>query len=120
MSEYLEQAALMSWADNPLTRKKYPELEWLFHPANGGHRHIAIAVKLKKMGVRAGIPDLLLPVSRNGYHALWIEMKIKVGKLSDSQSRFIEWQRKEGAKCVVCYSWTEAKDIIEDYLKDRI
>lgn len=119
MSEHAEQVALISWWALAHKRYRLPEYSLMAIP-NGGARHILTAVKLKQEGVRAGVSDLLLRVSENGYHALWIEMKIKGGKLSDSQSRFIEWQRNEGAKCVVCYSWTEAKEIIEDYLKDRI
>lgn len=117
VSEDLHQMALISWADNYLTRKKYPELKWLFHAANGGKRHIATAVKLKKMGVRAGVFDLCLPISRNGYHALWIELKYGKNKPTKEQLEFMAWQEVEGAKCVVCWDWQDAKVEIENYLK---
>ena len=45
----------------------YPDLELLYHVPNGGSRNKAEASKLKRMGVRAGVPDLVLPVPRAGY-----------------------------------------------------
>ena len=53
--------AVVEWADRQA--KARPELALLFHPPNGGSRHIAEATKLKAMGVRKGVPDLLLPCS---------------------------------------------------------
>lgn len=38
-------------------------------------RDKATAVALKRQGVKAGVPDICLPVARNGYHGLHIELK---------------------------------------------
>lgn len=57
---------------------------------NGGRRNKAEAAKLKAMGVRKGIPDLFLPIPRQGYHGLYIETKkIKNGKVSPDQQKKI-------------------------------
>ena len=115
-SEHDEQVALFLWAE--LNRRKYPVLKLLFHVPNGGHRHIAIARKLKAEGVKAGVPDIFLPVSRFLYHGLFIEMKKKKGGvISPSQTEWIENLKKQGYSCDVAYGFEDAKKIIEDYLK---
>lgn len=116
MSEHNEQVALMQWWKLSHKRFKLPEYA-LFAIPNGGARHIAVAKKLKAEGVRAGVPDIELRISRNGYHALWIEMKYGKNKPTEAQAEFMKWQEAEGAKCVVAYKWDDAKQAIEEYLK---
>ncbi len=42
---------------------------------NGGKRDKATAAVLKRQGVKAGVPDIMLPAARAGYHGLYIELK---------------------------------------------
>src|SRR5262245_64718583 len=42
---------------------------------NGGARDVITAGRLKAEGVRAGVPDVCLPVARAGYHGLFLEVK---------------------------------------------
>ena len=63
-----EQAALFRWA--LLSRGRIPELDLLFHIPNGGSRHPREAANLKRQGVKAGVPDLFLPIARGKYHGL--------------------------------------------------
>ena len=114
-TESEEQIALFEWS--AMMEYKYPELKLMFHVPNGGKRNITTAARLKKEGVRAGVPDVVLPVARSGFHGLYIEMKAKGGKLSDNQLWWIAATRKQGYLSVVCYSWEQAKDVIETYLK---
>lgn len=58
-SEDTEQINVTSWA--AWNERQYPELKWLHHIPNGGSRNKAEAVKLKQMGVKAGVSDLCLP-----------------------------------------------------------
>jgi len=67
------QIALFQWVSYQL--KRYPELELLYHIPNGGYRYKTTARRLKAEGVKAGVPDICLPVPRGGYHGLYIEMK---------------------------------------------
>lgn len=55
-----------------------------------GSRNKAEAVKLKRMGVKAGIPDLCLPVPMGVYSGLYIEMKYDTGRLEDSQKKMLK------------------------------
>ena len=42
---------------------RYPALRWLHHSPNGGVRDKRTAALMRAQGVRAGFPDLILPVS---------------------------------------------------------
>ena len=54
---------------------------------NGGKRNPAEAARFKAMGVKAGVPDLCLPVPMNGYAGLYIEMKYSNNKTDGSAER---------------------------------
>ncbi|MDH5541925.1 MAG: VRR-NUC domain-containing protein [Nitrospinota bacterium] len=119
--EHQHQVALINWAS--AHENKYPGLHLLHAIPNGGHRNKATAGKLKAEGVKAGFPDLLLPVPRGEYHSLYIEMKKPVtrssgkGSISKAQSTVIEELRSFGNAVVVCYGWIEASQAIIDYYK---
>ena len=67
------QEALFSWA--AYRTGLMPELQYMYHVPNGGKRDAATAVALKRQGVKAGVPDIMLPAARAGYHGLYIELK---------------------------------------------
>lgn len=114
MKEAQEQEFLFQWAE--LARQKYEELEMLHHIPNGGKRNAREAAALKRQGVKAGVPDLCLPVARKGYHGLYIELKVGNNKTSDKQNRWLEMLMKQKYFVSVCYGWRQAADVIEDYL----
>lgn len=117
-SESYEQETLFKWME--LQMKKRPELQLCFHIANGGSRGKAEAARFKAEGVKAGVPDLFLPVARGPYHGLFIEMKRqKGGKVSDAQKAWISALTVQGYLAVVCYGWKDAAELIEDYLDER-
>jgi hypothetical protein len=80
-------------------------------------RNIITGARLKKEGVRRGIPDLFLAVPKNGYSGLFIEMKTPSGKLSAEQDARIGELMMKCYECVVCRSFDAAKWEIETYLK---
>ena len=104
----------MQWCE--LQSRKYPELSLMFAIPNGGQRSITTAGKLKKEGVKAGIPDLHLPVARGEYHSLFIEMKAGKNKATKLQVAMMEALEKVGNKCVVCYGAKEAIEATLEYL----
>lgn len=115
--ESQEQCALIEWAE--IQSRTYPELKLLHHIPNGGKRNIATAARLKKEGVKAGVPDLCLPVPKGKWHGLYIEMKAPKGTVSESQKWWIEALRKQGYCAVVRYGWEAAKDTIICYMLER-
>lgn len=114
MSEAQEQRALFQWAG--LAEQKYPELKLLHHVPNGGKRDARTAVNLKKEGVKAGVPDIVLPVARNGFHGLYIELKVGRNKTSLKQDEWIKNLKEQGYFVEVCYGWNSAREVIEKYL----
>ena len=112
-----EQAALFSWAK--FVKGKYPEISLLYHIPNGGSRNRLEAANLKRQGVKAGVPDLCLPVARGRYHGLYIEMKFGSNKTSDNQDNWLKALRGQDYCAVVCYGWQEAAETIIKYLEMR-
>ena len=113
-SEALEQETLIHWANTSIG--KYPELELLYHVPNGGSRNKIEAANLKRQGVKAGVPDLCLPVPKNNYHGLYIEMKAGHNKTTEKQKLWLSALNRQGYATKVCYGWLEARDIILAYL----
>lgn len=112
--ESLEQTWLFQWVSTQ--ENKYPELELLHHIPNGGKRDKRTAEKLKAEGVKAGVPDICLPVARKGYNNLYIELKRIGGKASKEQKQWIDKLNKAGNKAVIKEGWIEAAKTIIDYL----
>ena len=110
-----EQQALFQWSK--LSQSKYPELSLLHSIPNGGKRNIREASRLKKEGAKAGVSDIFLPVASQGFHGLYIELKVKGGKLSENQKWWITKTIEQGYLSVVCFGWVEAKEVIEGYLE---
>jgi hypothetical protein len=75
------------------------------------------AVKIKSMGYKRGLPDIMIFEPRGGYHGLFIEMKRKGGKPTEEQKWFIEELNRRGYKAVICYGFQEAIEVVEEYLK---
>ena len=115
-TEHDEQVALFAWADANLS--KHPELALLHATPNGGMRHIAVAAKLKAEGLRAGYPDISLPVARGRWHSLHIELKRadRSNRPTPEQLLWIERLREYQNCAVVCYGAQDAINTIMSYL----
>jgi hypothetical protein len=106
-----------------------PEVQWAFHVPNGGHRHISVAAQLKAQGVKAGVPDILIPVpsmvsmdqktaalymqanrlpAPAHYAGLAIELKVGTNRASEEQKRWQARFQQSGWRAVVCYGWEAA------------
>lgn len=114
-SESVEQICLFRWA--MCEEGKYPELALMYHIPNGGKRNITTAKRLKAEGVKAGVPDIHLPVARHGFHGLYIELKkMKGNSTTENQDHWLEALNAQGYYAVVCKGWVEASKTILDYL----
>lgn len=136
-SEHSQQVALFAWA--ALNFRHDERLRLLFAVPNGGERNKIVASRMKAEGVRAGVPDLFLPVPApvwgfdpNEYHGLFIEMKKPAARLkrapkhkwdtggvSEEQVVWLNMLEQQGYKVVVCYSWYEAANEIKFYLTGK-
>lgn len=109
-----EQEALFEWAAS----EPRPILRMMFAIPNGGYRNKATAVRMKRTGTKAGVPDIFLPVSDGHWHGLFIEMKrTKGGSVSRAQHDMIDALRAQGYRCEVCRGFEEARRVILDYIE---
>lgn len=117
-TESAEQQSLFQWA--ALQAGAFPDLSLLYHIPNGGARSKATAGRLKAEGVRAGVPDLCLPVPRGAHHGLYIELKRRHGsKVSPAQREWLDRLSAQGYDTAVCYGWEDAASTIMAYLRQE-
>lgn len=113
-SEYDHQVALIAWCETHKAR--VPELGYLFASNNGIRVTIGVAVKMKKAGMKKGVPDLFLPIPRQGYHGFFIEMKVGKNITSDEQCEWLAVLQECGYRCSIYRSWRDAAAAILSYL----
>lgn len=117
-TEAEEQATLFSWAE--MQSEKYPELALMYHISNGGSRKKSEAARFKAEGVKGGVPDIVLPVARGGYHGLYIELKrLKGGRVEKNQQEWHDRLREQGYAVYVCRGWKQASECLVEYLEQR-
>lgn len=115
-TEAQEQATLFHWAQ--MRTGQYPELALLYHIPNGGYRKPSEAARFKAEGVKAGVPDLCLPVAKGIYHGLYIELKRqRNGKVSDNQTTWINALTEQGYAVCVAHGWVEAAEVLTRYIQ---
>jgi len=115
MSEHREQTKLFE--ELKKLAATYPVVELAFSIPNAAKRSFSVACYMKREGLKSGVPDLFLPVARNGYHGLFIEMKSKLGKLTEQQCAWLFALQKQGYLAIVCRSANEALRNILAYLE---
>jgi hypothetical protein len=89
----------------------------MYHVPNEGKRSRIAGARLKAQGLKSGVPDVCLPTAHGGYIGLYIEMKVKPNKPTENQKQWLRKLREQGHLTAVCYSWEEAKQLIERYIK---
>jgi hypothetical protein len=109
------QQQVVEWARLAHMSGKYPNLDMLHCSLNGVKLSGTQAKIAKGQGMLSGVPDLFLPVPKNGFHGLFIEMKSEKGRLSTNQTWFLSKVELLGYKIAVCYSANEAIKTIENY-----
>lgn len=118
---------VMSGAQKPYDKalvRPVPSLRLLHAIPNGGARgndsrtNKIRGAMLKAEGVRKGVPDIFLPVPKQQFHGLYIEMKVadqNKARPSQEQLDFMKKVQALGYKCNICYGAEEAKKAIYEY-----
>ena len=111
-TEHEEQARLFQNLNLPL----------FFAIPNGARVAISVAKRLKKEGLKKGVPDTFLPMARLGYHGLFIEMKRLEprGTTSDEQKVWHKALAKEGYLVYVCWGTEAAWTILNNYMNSKL
>ena len=121
--------ATLRWAQ--LAASRWPCLRLLLHyPGENKGQHSGRQRRQK--GVRPGVPDLLLPVARAGYHGLAVEIKrprqldergrirSREGVLSPEQRDWLEALEREGWRAETCYGADAAIRLVENYVSGSL
>ena len=113
-SEASEQKKLIEWCN--WNSNRFEELKWIFHCPNEAKRSAALGFELKRLGMKKGVPDLLLLAPKGNYIGLAIEMKYGKNKCTIDQVLWLDWLYKQGYMCKICYSADEGIEVIKKYL----
>lgn len=117
MSEHSEQVKLIQWCS--LHEKVCPPLWFIYSNANGAWtKNVGEARKLKREGLKRGVPDLTLPYPTKSFHGLYIEMKFGSNKPTVEQRLWLKRLALVGYKTLVAYSAIEASRSIIIYLNE--
>jgi hypothetical protein len=92
MSKSLEgqiQIEVFNWIR--ANEEEHPVLKVVYHTPNSFFgTSFGVVMWLKKLGMRKGVYDIIVPISKQGYSSLWIEIKKGKGKLTPEQNMFSE------------------------------
>jgi len=125
IDEHAEQSLLFEWA--VIIQDTYPELKYLhaipsgaklpYHHDSNGKRVSIQGARLKREGLKRGIPDICLPVPRGNWHGLYIELKrSNGGRLTPEQLDCIIFLNGQGYFACICNGFENAKAVIEWYI----
>lgn len=116
LPEPLEHQSQKAFFDRVAMHPKTRHLA-IFAIPNGGHRHKAVAAKLKAEGVKSGVPDIFVAEQCGGYPGLFIEMKrLGSGALTDAQRTWHTRLQERGYRVAICYGAEPAWNTLCTYL----
>ena len=120
-SEHDEQAAVVQWWAHACSAYGLPPYSLLAIPnANKllrmAKNSYALSAYMRAEGLQPGALDLFLAVPNKEKGGLWLEMKIKPNKPTESQNQMIRYLEC-GYECKVCYSADEAIAAIKEWMK---
>lgn len=115
-----EQMALVDWLE--LCGLRFAHI-----PNSTYTKHMSVKMKNHRLGVRPGVPDLMVLVSpersKDGEgHLIWIEMKRRKGGVVSPEQR--AWLtafmmlESPNIHAVVAKGWDEAREAVLEYLAD--
>lgn len=111
------QIACFQWVE--LMRHQYKILTWLVHVPNGGKRPRGAAGRLKAMGVKKGVLDVILPLPYNGWAGLAIELKVGSNKPTEEQEDWLAVFAAAGYYTAVCYDFASFQKHVTTFLTTR-
>ena len=112
--EHVEQRLLVQWLR---VHPVWSRIPWFAVP-NAAKRGRILAARMKSEGMRAGVPDLVLPLAAGGFHGLYVELKAAVGdpwELSAGQHATLPALARQGYAVVVARGFAAARDALEAY-----
>ena len=121
--EYNESVALFDWV--LWNERNYPSLKYFHSIPNGAYmvgemrngKHFSpVAMKMKRSGLRPGIPDYFLPWPNGKFSGLYLEMKTGDNNPDSDQLEFLIAAECAGFKSAVAWDSDAAIAVLERYL----
>lgn len=116
--EELEMIAFFDYAR--AVSISHPGWRLAYHIPNERKASIQRRITMAKAGVKKGMPDICLPVANDKYNALYIEMKVKPNKPSEAQKEILKELAAVGNYACICWSATEAIEVAQKYLANKL
>ena len=108
------QRAIINYLD-----MQYPNARFT-HPMNEGKRTKFEQYKMKYLGAKPGIPDLLIFTPNAVFSGLAVELKYKYNKPTDNQKKWLKWLEN----CNWATYWTndfdDCVEVIDKYFKNEL
>lgn len=86
---------------------------YAYHIANEGKRSIYYGKSLKKQGLKAGVPDIVIML--NGWRTIYLEVKVGNNKQTQSQKDFENICKQLGFPYFVVRSVDDVIEILKQY-----
>lgn len=125
-TEHAEQVEVVRWCREMAARGDHPWLGNIFAIANGaklpygkskkGKRFAPQALRLLAEGMLPGVSDLFLPVPSQGFHGLFIELKVGYNRPTPEQKNFMQAMNAMGYLATACWGSEMAIRTIRLYL----
>src|SRR5688572_28901745 len=115
-TEHQEQVMLFKWA-GVMSQGRYPELALLFAVPNFARVSARWGAYMRDEGKKSGVPDIVLPAARGGYHGLFIELKRTIGGVVFAEQQ--AWRlalTDQGYYVAICEGSEAAQQVITWYL----
>ena len=112
------QRACIMWLE---MMRKRGRLEYYAVP-NGGKRNAITGAILKTLGVRAGVPDLVVLLPGNAASppkSVYIELKAPGGSLTPGQRDWRDWLTANGFEWALCKSVDELSTVVMGVINAR-
>lgn len=113
---YLKGEDLLQRAVINYIQMQYPNAIFT-HPMNEGKRSPFEQYKLKYLGTKPGIPDLLIFTPNAKRSGLAIELKYKYNKPTPKQKEWLKWLKKCNWETIWLNNFEDCKETIDNYFK---
>lgn len=89
------------------------------HVPNEGKRSLQYGVRLKRMGMQKGFPDLIIPLPKGKYHGLYIEVKVGNNTTTADQKKWLTILHGNGYAATACWGIDEGMAVVNRYLRGK-
>jgi len=97
---------------------QYPSALWT-HTPNEGRRTPFERFKLKYLGAKSGVPDLLIFTPNKKYNGLAIELKYKKNKPTENQKKWLDQLAQNNWLALWLNDFDDCCQIIDNYFRDE-